>query len=102
MIPGPRRAAGAHQPPGCTGTEATLLLPVLLAEARRRGLPERETEELLPTAERCLIWSRDTVREDGYVCDPRPGGPVRCETQAQAHRAALFGADLLAAPGRPG
>ncbi|MFD5269389.1 glycogen debranching N-terminal domain-containing protein [Streptomyces sp. NPDC058335] len=102
MIPGPRRDAGAHLPPGCTGTEATLLFPVLLAEARRWGLPERETEELLPTAERCLTWLRDAVGEGDYLCDPQPCGPVRCETQAQAHRAALLGADLLDALGRPG
>lgn len=102
MIPGSRRDAGAHLPPGCTGTEATLLFPVLLAEARRWGLAEREAEELLPTAERCLTWLRDAVGEDEYLRDPQPGGPVRCETQAQAHRAALLGADLLDALGRPG
>ncbi|MFF9061740.1 glycogen debranching N-terminal domain-containing protein [Streptomyces sp. NPDC014882] len=102
MIPGPRRDAGAHLPPACTGTEATLLFPVLLAEARRWGLPDRETEELLPTAERCLAWLRAAVGEGPYLCDPRPGGPVRCETQARAHRAALLGADLLDALGRPG
>ncbi|MET7478883.1 glycogen debranching N-terminal domain-containing protein [Streptomyces sp. NPDC005648] len=102
MIPGPRRDAGTHLPPGCTGTEATLLFPVLLAEARRWGLPEQETEELLPAAERCLTWLRTAVAECTYLCDPRPGGPVRCETQAHAHRAALLGADLLDAHGRPG
>ncbi|OSP28725.1 glycogen debranching protein, partial [Streptomyces sp. 13-12-16] len=102
MIPGPRRDAGPHLPPGCTGTEATLLFPVLLAEARRWGLPERETEELLPAAERCLTWLRNTVGDGAYLPDPQPGGPVRCETQAQAHRAALLGADLLDAYGRPG
>ncbi|WP_327185466.1 glycogen debranching N-terminal domain-containing protein [Streptomyces sp. NBC_01334] len=102
MIPGPRRDAGAHLPPGCTGTEATLLFPVLLAEARRWGLPDHETEELLPAAERCLTWLRATVGEGPYLSDPQPGGPVRCETQAHAHRAALLGADLLDACGRPG
>ncbi|MFJ1809655.1 MULTISPECIES: glycogen debranching N-terminal domain-containing protein [unclassified Streptomyces] len=102
MIPGPRRDAGAHLPPGCTGTEATLLFPVLLAEARRWGLPEHETEELLPAAERCLTWLRTTVGEGPYLSDPQPSGPVRCETQAHAHRAALLGADLLDACGRPG
>ncbi|MFF5187826.1 glycogen debranching N-terminal domain-containing protein [Streptomyces sp. NPDC000345] len=100
MIPGPRRDAGAHLPPGCTGTEATLLFPVLLAEARRWGLPEQDTEELLPTAERCLSWLRAAVGEGTYLRDPQPGGPVRCETQAHAHRAALLGADLLDACGR--
>ncbi|WP_437075336.1 glycogen debranching N-terminal domain-containing protein [Streptomyces sp. enrichment culture] len=102
MIPGPRRDAGAHLPPSCTGTEATLLFPTLLAEARRWGLPEQETEELLPAAERCLSWLRGTVGDGVYLPDPQPGGPVRCETQAHAHRAALLGADLLDACGRPG
>lgn len=102
MIPGPRRDAGAHLAPGCTGTEATLLFPVLLAEARRWGLPERETEQLLPAAERCLRWLRTTVGDGVYLPDPQPGGPLRCETQAHAHRAALLGADLLDECGRPG
>ncbi|HZF89490.1 glycogen debranching N-terminal domain-containing protein [Streptomyces sp.] len=102
LIPGPRRDAGAHLPPSCTGTEATLLFPVLLAEARRWGLPEPDTEELLPTAERCLTWLRTAVGDGAYLPDPQPGGLVRCETQAHAHRAALLGADLLDACGRPG
>jgi hypothetical protein len=101
MIPGPRRDAGAHLPPGCTSTEATLLFPVLLAEARRWGLADQDTEELLPTAERCLSWLRAAVGDGPYLCDPQPSGPVRCETQAHAHRAALLGADLLDACGRP-
>ncbi|MFG2607024.1 glycogen debranching N-terminal domain-containing protein [Streptomyces sp. NPDC048514] len=102
MIPGPRRDAGPLLPPGCTGTEATLLFPVLLAEARRWGLPEQETEELLPAAERCLTWLRTTVADGTYLSDPQPAGPARCETQAQAYRAALLGADLLDACARPG
>ncbi|WP_258053535.1 glycogen debranching N-terminal domain-containing protein [Streptomyces sp. Ru72] len=102
MIPGPRRDAGAHLPPGCTGTEATLLFPVLLAEAWRWGLPERETEELLPAAEHCLRWLRTTVGDGVYLPDPQPAGPLRCETQAYAHRAAVVGADLLDAYARPG
>ncbi|MFD5541304.1 glycogen debranching N-terminal domain-containing protein, partial [Streptomyces sp. NPDC127079] len=102
MIPGPRRDAGAHLPPACTGTEATLLFPVLLAEARRWGLPEQETRELLPVAERCLTWLRTQAGDRTYLCAPEPGGPVRSETQAHAHRAALLGADLLDAYGRPG
>ncbi|MEV5431859.1 glycogen debranching N-terminal domain-containing protein [Streptomyces sp. NPDC052701] len=102
MIPGPRRDTGPHLPPGCTGTEATLLFPALLAEARRWGLPEHETEELLPAAERCLTWLRTTVGDGIYLRDAGPGGLVRCETQAHAHRAALLGADLLDACGRPG
>ncbi|MFJ9815298.1 glycogen debranching N-terminal domain-containing protein [Streptomyces sp. NPDC101151] len=102
LIPGPRRDAGALLPAACTGTEATLLFPALLAEARRWGLPEQETQELLPAAERCLIWLRTTVGDGTYLPDPQPGGPVRCETQAHAHRAAVLGADLLDTYGRPG
>jgi glycogen debranching enzyme len=102
MIPGPRRDAGPLLPPSCTGTEATLLFPVLLAESRRWGLPEQETEALLPAAERCLRWLLGAVGSGVYLPDPRPGGPLRCETQAHAHRAALLGADLLDAYGRPG
>ncbi|MFB8245866.1 glycogen debranching N-terminal domain-containing protein [Streptomyces sp. NPDC055952] len=102
MIPGPRRDAGPHLPPQCTGAEATLLFPVLLAEARRWGLPEQEAEELLPAAERCLNWLRRSVGDGLYLRDAHPGGLVRCETQAHAHRAALLGADLLDAGGRPG
>ncbi|MEU1054944.1 glycogen debranching N-terminal domain-containing protein [Streptomyces sp. NPDC005876] len=102
MIPGARRDAGPHLPPSCTGVEATLIFPALLAEAHRWGLPEQDTEELLPAAERCLTWLRTTVGDGTYVHDPRPGGPARCDTQAHAHRAALLGADLLDAQGRPG
>ncbi|MFD5838833.1 glycogen debranching N-terminal domain-containing protein [Streptomyces collinus] len=102
MIPGPRRDAGPHLPPQCTGTEATLLFPALLAEARRWGLPDQETEELLPAAERCLAWLRATVGDGPYLRDVHEGGSIRCETQAHAHRAALLGADLLDAFGREG
>ncbi|WP_369363865.1 glycogen debranching N-terminal domain-containing protein [Streptomyces sp. CG4] len=102
LIPGPRRDAGPFLPPACTGTEATLLFPVLLAEARRWGLPEQETRELLPAAERCLTWLRTTAGAGPYLPDPQPGGPARCDTQAHAYRAALLGADLLDAFDRPG
>ncbi|MFF4607484.1 glycogen debranching N-terminal domain-containing protein [Streptomyces sp. NPDC001339] len=99
-IPGALRDAGPHAPPSCTGVEATLLFPVVLAEARRWGLPEQETERLMPAAERCLRWLQTAADpagggRGGYVPDPAPGGPYRCETQAHAHRAALLGADLL-------
>lgn len=100
-IPGPLRAAGPQLPPGCTGTEATLGFPAVLAEARRWGLPEEDVARLLPAAERCLGWLRSALGEDGFLADPDPG-PRRCETQAHAHRAALLGADLLADCGRPG
>lgn len=101
-LPGPRREAGVQLPPSCTGVEATLLFPVVLAEARRWGLGESEVAELLPAAERCLQWLRSTARAGPYIPDPGPGGPQRCETQAHAHRAALLGADLLDAYDRPG
>ncbi|WNC03071.1 glycogen debranching N-terminal domain-containing protein [Streptomyces sp. CGMCC 4.7035] len=102
MVPGPRRDAGTHLPPGCTGTEATLLFPVLLAEARRWGLPEQETGELLPAAEHCLRWLRTAVGDGVYLPDPQSSGPQRCEIQAYAHRAAVLGADLLDECGRSG
>ncbi|MFD7838091.1 glycogen debranching N-terminal domain-containing protein [Streptomyces sp. NPDC059761] len=100
-IPGPLRGAGPQLPPGCTGTEATLAFPAVLAEARRWGLREEEVARLLPAAERCLDWLRGALGPDGFLADPDPG-PRRCETQAHAHRAALLGADLLAGCGRPG
>lgn len=100
-IPGPLRGAGPQLPPGCTGTEATLAFPAVLAEARRWGMPEAEVAGLLPAAERCLDWLRGALGEDGFLADPDPG-PRRCETQAHAHRAALLGADLLDGCGRPG
>ncbi|WP_329185304.1 glycogen debranching N-terminal domain-containing protein [Actinacidiphila glaucinigra] len=101
-LPGPLRHAGPHLPPTCSGVEAGLLFVTLLAEARRWGLPERETEQLLPTVERSLWWLRSVAGEGGYVPDPAPGGPLRCDVQAHAHRAMLHGADLLQAHGRPG
>ncbi|MFF3841634.1 glycogen debranching N-terminal domain-containing protein [Streptomyces sp. NPDC001930] len=101
-IPGPLRDAGPHLPPRCTGIEATLAYPVVLAEARRWGLPSADLEELLPVAERCLDWLRRTAAASGLVPDPGPAGPWRAETQAHAHRAALLGADLLDGCGRPG
>ncbi len=100
-IPGPLRGAGPQLPPGCTGTEATLAFPAVLAEARLWGMPEDEVARLLPAAEGCLDWLRGALGHDGFLADPDPG-PRRCETQAHAHRAALLGADLLAACARPG
>ncbi|MEU7041872.1 glycogen debranching N-terminal domain-containing protein [Streptomyces varsoviensis] len=101
-IPGAMRHSGPHLPPGCTGVEATLLFPTVLAEARRWGLPDKDTEPLVSVVERCLLWLRTAVGDRGYLADPSPGGPYRCEAQAHAHRAALLGADLLDAYGRPG
>ncbi|WP_324606680.1 amylo-alpha-1,6-glucosidase [Kitasatospora azatica] len=113
IIPGPLRHAGPELPPSCTATEATLLFVTVLAEAWRWGLPKQEVADLLPVAERALGALRATVEADvldGFVTDlgrlgeDRPGQPptARCEVQAQAHRAALHGADLLEAFGRPG
>lgn len=101
-IPGPLRDAGPLLPPRCTGVEATLAFPAVLAEARRWGLPEQDLAELLPAAERCLDWLRGAVDDHGFVPDPWPAGPARAETQAHAHRAAVLGADLLDSCGRPG
>ncbi|GAA3924596.1 glycogen debranching N-terminal domain-containing protein [Streptomyces gulbargensis] len=101
-IPGPLRDAGPHLPPRCTGIEATLAFPAVLAEARRWGLAAADLEELLPVAQRCLGWLRRTAAASGLVPDPGPAGPWRAETQAHAHRAALLGADLLDACGLSG
>ncbi|WP_371499612.1 glycogen debranching protein [Kitasatospora sp. NBC_00374] len=115
LIPGPLRHAGPELPPSCTATEATLLFVTLLAEAWRWGLPRQEVAELLPAAERALGALRGALGDgedgpEGFVTDlgrtaedraTRPAA-ARCEVQAQAHRAALHGADLLAAFGRPG
>jgi glycogen debranching enzyme len=110
-IPGVVRDCGPHLPPLDSGAEATLLFVTVLAEARLWGLPERETRSLLPAAERCLGWLRSAASagrggkepESGFV--PEGSGAarvVRAETQAHAHRAALQGAELLDAYGRPG
>ncbi|GGQ83700.1 hypothetical protein GCM10010195_44310 [Kitasatospora griseola] len=115
VIPGPLRHGGPELPASCTATEATLLFVTVLAEAWRWGLPRAEVAELLPAAERALGALRAAVAEEpdgpvGFVTDlgrsaeeraARPG-PARCEVQAQAHRAALQGADLLEAFDRPG
>ena len=94
-IPGPLRDAGPRLPPSCTGIEATLAYPTVLAEARRWGLPEQEVAELLPAAERCLRWLRTAAEGDGLVPDGGPEGFRRAEIQAHAHRAAMLGAELL-------
>ncbi|MDH6121707.1 hypothetical protein ABH930_005701 [Kitasatospora sp. GAS204A] len=113
IIPGPLRHAGPELPPSCTATEATLLFVTVLAEAWRWGLPRQEVADLLPAAERALAVLRATTENgplDGFVTDlgrlpdDRSAQPAtaRCEVQAQAHRAALHGAELLEAFGRPG
>ncbi|WP_435851547.1 glycogen debranching N-terminal domain-containing protein [Streptomyces thermolilacinus] len=102
-VPGPLRDAGPHLPPACTGVEATVAFPAVLAEARLWGLPESDLAALLPASELCLDWLRTALDGDGLVAEPGPAGPVRrAETQAHAHRAALLGAALLEACDRPG
>ncbi|MFC4497819.1 glycogen debranching N-terminal domain-containing protein [Streptomyces ovatisporus] len=98
-LPGALRQAGPYAPPSCTGVEATLLFPALLAEACRWGLPECDTEQLLPAARRALRWMLRAADRQTYVPDPAPDGPYRCEVQAGAYRAALLGAELLDAHG---
>uniref|UniRef100_UPI0035CD18E4 amylo-alpha-1,6-glucosidase n=1 Tax=Streptomyces sp. TRM64462 TaxID=2741726 RepID=UPI0035CD18E4 len=102
-VAGPLRDAGPHLPPACTGIEATLAFPAVLAEARLWGLPEQDLAELLPTAERCLHWLRTATDGEGLLAEPGPGAGVRrAETQAHAQRAALLGAELLEGCARPG
>jgi glycogen debranching enzyme len=118
-------------PPVYYGTvDASPLWVCLLADAWRWGMDEAEVGALLPAAERALAWmaeygdsdgdglleyidrsgrglanqgwkdSGDSVRfADGRIAD----GPVAlAEVQGYAHEAALAGADLLDAFGRPG
>lgn len=122
---------GTHLPPRYYGTiDATPLWVCLLHDAWRWGMPAAEVEALLPHAERALAWmasagdadgdgfleyvdetgrglanqgwkdSGDSVRwRDGSLAE---GTIALCEVQAYAHEAAIGGAALLAAFGRPG
>jgi N-terminal domain of (some) glycogen debranching enzymes len=110
--------------------DATPLWVCLLHDAWRAGLPEPDVAELLPALERALAWlidcgdadddgfleyrdasghglsnhgwkdSFDSIRfHDGRVAE----GPVAvCEAQGYAYEAAITGATLLEAFGRPG
>jgi glycogen debranching enzyme len=110
--------------------DATPLWICLLHDAWRAGLPETDVAELVPALERALAWlidcgdadddgfleyrdasghglgnhgwkdSFDSIRfHDGRVAD----GPVAiCEAQGYAYEAAIDGANLLDAFGRPG
>lgn len=118
-------------PPLYYGTiDATLLFITLLAEAWRWGMPEAEVAALIPHAERALGWLRDHADADGdgfveYLRVHETGlanqgwkdsvdavqstqgllaePPVALsEVQGYAYEAALAGADLLHAFGRPG
>jgi len=105
LIPGPPRDTGPHLPPVTGAVEAASLFVTVLAAAWRRGLPAREAEPLLPAAERCLGSLRGAAAASGaggLVADPVRDGPLRAEVQAYVHRAAVQGADLLEAFGRPG
>ncbi|RKS72643.1 glycogen debranching enzyme-like protein [Motilibacter peucedani] len=118
-------------PPLYFGTvDATPLWVCLLHDAWRWGLPEDEVRALLPAMERALEWmpahgdpdgdgfleyvdetgsglanqgwkdSGDSIR---FADGTRAAGPVAlCEAQAYACEAALSGAALLDAFGRPG
>ncbi len=118
-------------PPAYYGTvDATPLWVCLLADAWRWGMDESLVRALLPAAEQALAWMADYGDSDGdgfleYVdrsgrglanqgwkdsgdsirfADGRiAAGPVAlAEVQGYAHEAALAGADLLDAFGRPG
>lgn len=118
-------------PPLYYGTiDATPLWICLLHDAWRAGMPEAEVEALLPHLERALAWMRDDGDSDrdglleyvgttgrglsnqgwkdsGDSVQWRDGslaeGPIAlCEVQAYAYEAAVHGADLLDAFGRPG
>lgn len=128
---GPDDAASAMLPPVYYGTvDATPLWVCLLADAWRWGMPAAEVQALLPHLERALEWvaeygdadddgfldyhddsgrglanqgwkdSDDSVRfADGTIA----AGPVAlAEVQGYAYEAALSGAELLDAFGRPG
>ncbi|WP_420112478.1 glycogen debranching N-terminal domain-containing protein [Pseudactinotalea sp.] len=118
-------------PPRYYGTiDATPLWVCLLHDAWRWGMPRADVEALLPHAERALAWmaesgdaddegfleyidtsgrglanqgwkdSGDSVRwRDGSLAE---GTIALCEVQAYAHEAAVGGAALLEAFGRPG
>lgn len=123
--------AGLSLPPVYFGTiDATPLWICLLHDAWRWGMPEAEVEALLDSCEAALAWMRDYGDSDGdgfleYLDESgvalanqgwkdspdsvrwRDGsvaeGPIAlCEVQAYAYEAAVSGAALLEAFGRPG
>jgi glycogen debranching enzyme len=118
-------------PPVYYGTiDATPLWICLLNDAREAGMPEDEVEELLPNLQDALEWLRDHGDLDGdgfleYLDESGQGlvnqgwkdssdairwhdgslakGPIAlAEVQAYAFEAAMAGAALLEAFGRPG
>ena len=127
----PTDGGDAFLPPVYYGTvDATPLFVCLLADAWRWGLPAAEVAALLPAAERALEWMVTDGDSDGdgfleYIDKSGRGlanqgwkdsgdsirfadgrlavGPVAlAEVQSYAYEAALAGADLLDAFGRPG
>jgi glycogen debranching enzyme len=122
---------GVMLPPLYYGTvDATALWIMLLHDAWKWGMPPAEVEALLPNLEAALAWMRDYGDSDGdgfleYVDTTGHGlanqgwkdsgdsiqwrdgtladGPIAlCEVQAYAYEAAVGGAELLEAFGRPG
>jgi glycogen debranching enzyme len=118
-------------PPRYYGTiDATPLFVTALEQAWRWGLDERSVEALLPHAERALSWMRDDGdpddtgflryaafgdgrlsnqgwkdSEDGicFADGTLADAPIAlCEVQGYAYRAAIGGAAMLDAHGRPG
>ena len=118
-------------PPLYYGTvDATALWVCLLHDAWRWGMPAEEVEVLLPHLEAALAWMRDHGDSDGdgfleYIDTTGHGlanqgwkdsgdsiqwrdgtlavGPIAlCEVQGYAYEAAVGGAELLEAFGRPG
>lgn len=118
-------------PPLYYGTvDATPLWVCLLHDAWRAGLADEEVRALLPALENALAWLRDCGDADGdglleYIDRSGHGlanqgwkdsgdsvqwrdgslaeGPIAlCEVQAYAYEAAIGGAALLEAFGRPG
>lgn len=127
----PLTVGGLSLPPVYFGTvDATPLWILLLGEAWRWGGPTEKVEALIPCLEAALRWLRDYGDSDGdgfleYIDHTGHGlgnqgwkdsddsvqwadgtlaeSPVAlCEVQGYAYAAALVGADLLDAFGRPG
>ena len=127
----PAGDGAAFLPPVYYGTvDATPLWVCLLADAWRWGMPAAEVQALLPAAERALEWMVTDGDSDGdgfleYIDKSGRGlanqgwkdsgdsirfadgrlatGPLAlAEVQSYAYEAALAGADLLDAFGRPG
>jgi len=127
VIPG----EGVVLPPLYYGTvDATALWICLLHDAWRWGMPRDQVEALLPHLEAALAWMRDYGDSDGdgfleYIDTTGHGlanqgwkdsgdsiqwrdgtlaeGPIAlCEVQGYAYEAAVGGAALLDAFGRPG